>query len=118
MLSLGISPAKSADITDFMRYFDLYGKPNASNDLTLEKVKAKFRPYRYGYITELNVTGPGQYSVTKHYAMGRASHELAYCLLDRRTCFLTGKAIETRNSHEPGGEHMFWAGGDSGSGCR
>ena len=88
--TLGASSYDTRLITDFMRYFGLYGAPNATNDLTLDKIRAMFLPYRYGYITEMNVTAPGKYSATKHYAMGRASHELAYCLPDAKTCFLTG----------------------------
>ncbi len=76
-----------------MRYYGLYGTPTAPNDLTLANIRSKFWPYRYGYITEMNVTGPGQYSARKHYAMGRMSHELAKCLPDGRTCFLTGAQL-------------------------
>ena len=88
--NLGVTASSTKSITDFMRYYDLYGIPNATNDLTLDKIRAMFLPYRYGYITEMNVTAPGKYSATKHYAMGRASHELAYCLPDAKTCFITG----------------------------
>ena len=73
-----------------MRYYGFYGTPTANNNLTLDIIRANFLPYRYGYITEMNVTSPGNYSAKKHYAMGRASHELTYCLPDNKTCFLTG----------------------------
>lgn len=52
-------------------------------------------PYRYGWIPELTATGPaGALEGTKHYAMGRFSHEQALVLPDRRTAYLSDDGSE------------------------
>lgn len=43
-------------------------------------------PYFYGWIPEVKADGTG---FTKHYAMGRLSHELAYVMPDRKTAYMT-----------------------------
>ncbi|MDD5393056.1 MAG: DUF839 domain-containing protein [Thiothrix sp.] len=52
------------------------------------KKPAKSSPYMVGWITEAHVNG-GKGSYTKHYALGRFSHELAYVLPDQQTVYLT-----------------------------
>ena len=42
-------------------------------------------PYRYGYIPEVTVLPNGTGTITKHYCMGRFSHEAAVVMPDRRT---------------------------------
>jgi len=44
-------------------------------------------PYRYGIITEVIVNSIGKTEVTKHYAMGRLSNELAHVMPDSRTAY-------------------------------
>ncbi|EIJ33679.1 alkaline phosphatase PhoX [Thiothrix nivea] len=52
------------------------------------KNPAKSSPYMVGWVTETRIRdGKGHYS--KHYAMGRFSHELAYVLPDQKTAYLT-----------------------------
>jgi hypothetical protein len=52
-------------------------------------------PYRYGWIPELTATGPaGALEGTKHYAMGRFSHEQALVLPDQRTVYLSDDGSE------------------------
>ena len=47
-------------------------------------------PYRYGWIPEVDDTGAdGSLSGSRHYSMGRFSHEMAYVLPDRRTVYLS-----------------------------
>ncbi|WP_024954182.1 PhoX family protein [Sulfurospirillum arcachonense] len=47
-------------------------------------------PYDYGWTPEIKVLNEkGDVKVTKHYAMGRFSHELAYVMPDNKTVFLT-----------------------------
>ncbi len=43
-------------------------------------------PYFYGWVPEVKADGTG---FTKHYAMGRLSHELAYVMPDQRTAYMT-----------------------------
>ncbi len=52
-------------------------------------IKARFNPYRYGYPFEVKVKGWLDVTVTRHHAMGRFSHELAYVMPDRRTVYMT-----------------------------
>jgi secreted PhoX family phosphatase len=49
--------------------------------------KAKANPYFYGYIPEIKVGEQGTVSVTKHYSIGRFSHELMKMMPDNRTAF-------------------------------
>jgi len=46
-------------------------------------------PYHNGWITEVDVNKNGSAEFTKHYAMGRFSHELAYVMPDGKTAYLT-----------------------------
>ena len=55
---------------------------------TMDGFRDVFKPYRYGYITEVTLDGAAPKGV-KHYAMGRFSHELAYVLPDEKTVYLT-----------------------------
>jgi len=48
----------------------------------------KLNPYNYGYATEVKVLNEaGDYTVTKHHAMGRLAFELAYVLPDKKTVY-------------------------------
>lgn len=47
-------------------------------------------PYDYGYAVEIKVLNEaGDYSVVKHYAMGRLALELAYVMPDEKTVYLS-----------------------------
>jgi len=46
-------------------------------------------PYYYGWTPEVKVDSQGQFQHTKHYAMGRFSHELAYVMPDQKTVYLS-----------------------------
>lgn len=47
-------------------------------------------PYDYGFVIEVQLLNEhGDYSVKKHYAMGRRSLELAYVMPDNQTVYLT-----------------------------
>ena len=58
---------------------------------SVEKGKAPkiLNPYDYGYITEIDPLNFETVKVTKHYSMGRFSHELAYVMPDQRTVYLS-----------------------------
>lgn len=43
-------------------------------------------PYFYGWIPEVKADGTG---FTKHYSMGRVSHELAYVMPDQKTAYMS-----------------------------
>lgn len=52
-------------------------------------------PYYYGWIPEIKVDERGNAAYTKHYAMGRFSHELAYVMPDRKTVYMTDDGTNT-----------------------
>jgi hypothetical protein len=49
--------------------------------------KKEANPYHYGYITEVEVKKDGSTHVTKHYAMGRGTWEMAKVLDDGKTAY-------------------------------
>ncbi|MGP2656471.1 choice-of-anchor I family protein [Malaciobacter sp. WC5094] len=49
----------------------------------------KMSPYYYGWTPEVKITDEGEADYTKHYAMGRMSHELAYVMPDNKTVYLS-----------------------------
>ncbi len=64
-------------------YYDQIA-PYFGGDLTLAS------PYYYGWITELAIlNAAGDTHYTKHYSMGRFSHELAYVMPDAKTVYLS-----------------------------
>lgn len=48
----------------------------------------QLNPYYYGWTPEVRIQ-QGNAIYTKHYSMGRASHELAYVMPDKKTVYLT-----------------------------
>jgi hypothetical protein len=75
----------SEDITDYVRYFGVYPE-----DLTsVSAVTDVFKPYRYGYCTEISVDASGKTTPAKHYAIGRMAFELCIVLPDQRTTLCT-----------------------------
>ncbi|HEO99544.1 MAG TPA: DUF839 domain-containing protein [Epsilonproteobacteria bacterium] len=46
-------------------------------------------PYYYGWVPELSIGAQGEAAYTKHYSMGRFSHELAYVMPDRKTVYMS-----------------------------
>jgi hypothetical protein len=59
-------------------------------------------PYHYGHLPEVTVHPDGTGSITKHYCMGRISHELVEVMPDRRTVLMGDDATN-------GGLFMFIA---------
>lgn len=49
--------------------------------------KKEAKAYDYGYITEVHVDAKGKTDVTKHYAMGRGTWEMAKVMSDSKTAF-------------------------------
>ncbi len=68
----------------------LYGAPNKAN------------PYHYGHLPEVTVNPDGTGTITKHYCLGRISHELVQVMPDRRTVLMGDDATN-------GGLFMFIA---------
>ena len=66
--------------------YDATGRQQAA---TMAGFREVFKPYRYGYITEVSVEGDGKAEGVKHYAMGRFSHELGYVMPDQKTVYMT-----------------------------
>ena len=59
-------------------------------------------PYHYGHLPEVTVNPDGTGSITKHYCMGRISHELVQVMPDQRTVLMGDDATN-------GGLFMFIA---------
>ena len=75
--------AAIASNTQFKTYIErLYGDANASAD------PVKANPYLYGHMPEVTVNPDGTGTVTKHYCLGRISHELIQVMPDQRTCLM------------------------------
>jgi hypothetical protein len=50
-----------------MRYWDIYPEDIS----TIEDITTYFKPYKYGYVTEVDIDSDGNNVVYKHMAMGR-----------------------------------------------
>lgn len=84
-----VEEAKSMDdIDDYFkpmaRYFGV-----AADTTDLDQFRKVFKPYRYGYPTEVAVSADGTAKPIKHYAMGRVALELAYVMPDRKTIYMS-----------------------------
>jgi secreted PhoX family phosphatase len=85
----GVEAATSMDDIDdyykpMIRYVGL-----DPDSVSLDDFKAGFKPYKYGYPTEIAVKEDGSYSVAKHYAMGRVAVELAAVMPDEKTVYIS-----------------------------
>jgi secreted PhoX family phosphatase len=69
---------------------NLFGDPDKAN------------PYHYGHLPEVKVNADGTGTITKHYCMGRISHELVQVMPDQRTVLMGDDATN-------GGLFMFIA---------
>ncbi len=49
----------------------------------------KMTPYYYGWSPEVTIGSDGTPSYTKHFAMGRFSHELSYVMPDKKTVYMS-----------------------------
>jgi NAD pyrophosphatase/5'-nucleotidase NadN len=49
----------------------------------------KMSPYYYGWTPEVKITQEGEADYSKHYAMGRFSHELSYVMPDNKTVYMS-----------------------------
>ncbi|MEA2099962.1 MAG: choice-of-anchor I family protein [Campylobacterota bacterium] len=50
---------------------------------------AKASPYYYGWTPEVTIDSNGAAVYTKHYSLGRMSHELSYVMPDRKTVYMS-----------------------------
>lgn len=57
--------------------------------MTMEEYRAAVNPYNYGFATEVTISAAGEATIAKHYAMGRASVELANVMPDRKTAYIS-----------------------------
>lgn len=75
-------------------------EPNASNptdnkayqsasQLFWQGDESKNNPYYYGWIPEVSIDDTGNPIYSKHFSMGRFSHELAYVMPDNKTVYLS-----------------------------
>ncbi|HMN76610.1 MAG TPA: DUF839 domain-containing protein [Burkholderiaceae bacterium] len=62
---------------------NLYGSETAAN------------PYHYGHMPEVTVNPDGSGSITKHFCMGRISHELVQAMPDQRTALMGDDATNS-----------------------
>ncbi len=51
--------------------------------------RTKLNPYFYGWMPEVKVKSDATTDYTKHYSMGRFSHELAYVMPDNKTVYMS-----------------------------
>jgi uncharacterized protein len=49
----------------------------------------KASPYYYGWTPEITIASDGKAQYTKHYSMGRMSHELSFVMPDEKTVYLS-----------------------------
>jgi hypothetical protein len=49
----------------------------------------KLSPYYYGWTPEVTIAGDDSAVYTKHYSMGRMSHELSYVMPDEKTVYMS-----------------------------
>ena len=49
----------------------------------------KSNPYYYGWVPEVKINTDGTPAYTKHYAMGRFSHEVSYVMPDNKTVYMS-----------------------------
>ena len=49
----------------------------------------KMSPYYYGWTPEVQIDSNGDTDYSKHYAMGRMSHELSYVMPDKKTVYMS-----------------------------
>ncbi len=75
---------------------NLYGDANAVND------PVKANPYLYGHLPEVTVNADGTGTLTKHFCLGRISHELVHVCPDQRTVLMGDDATN-------GGAFLFVA---------
>ncbi|MGY9046903.1 hypothetical protein P775_25875 [Puniceibacterium antarcticum] len=57
--------------------------------MTLDEFRATYKPYRYGYPTEITVTEDGSATAHKHFSMGRVAVELAKVMPDQKTAYIS-----------------------------
>lgn len=57
--------------------------------MTLDEFRAAYKPYRYGYPTEITISDAGEGAAYKHFAMGRVAVELANVMPDRKTAYIS-----------------------------
>lgn len=74
-----------------VRTTDDAGLPTADIQPFLDE----FSAYHYGFPVEVKLANDGTPTVTKHYAMGRVSLELAYVFPDEKTALLTDDGSNT-----------------------
>jgi secreted PhoX family phosphatase len=83
--------ADLAELDDYAKPMALYFGYDAMSKAThptMDGFREVFKPYRYGYITEVSIDDAGKASGVKHYAMGRFSHELGYVMPDQKTVYM------------------------------
>ena len=86
-----------AKLDDYYKPMALYfnydavapGKSGESFHPDMNGFRAVFKPYNYGWITEVSIGDDGKGKGVKHYALGRFSHELGYVMPDRKTVYLS-----------------------------
>ncbi|HEY4135123.1 MAG TPA: alkaline phosphatase PhoX [Alphaproteobacteria bacterium] len=77
-----------AQFLENTKYFKSFSK-NLYGDET------KANPYHYGHMPEITVHADGTGTVTKHYNMGRLSHELVQVMPDERTVLMGDDATNS-----------------------
>lgn len=67
----------------------------AFNDNLYGNTSTAFNPYLYGHLPEITVKADGTGAITKHYCLGRISHELVQVMPDNRTVLMGDDATNS-----------------------
>ncbi len=87
--------ARAVEEATGMDQIDDYYKPMIRyvgfdpDTVSIDDFKAGFKPFNYGYPTEITVKEDGSYAVAKHYAMGRVAVELGKVMPDQKTVYIS-----------------------------
>ena len=85
----GIEEAASLDEIDSYDYPMVRFQGVDPTTMSLEDFRAAYRPYRYGFPTEIKVDAKGDGIAYKHFSMGRVAVELASVMPDQKTVYIS-----------------------------
>ena len=87
--------ARSIEMATALDQIDDYDYPMVRYEgvnpatMSLDEFRNAYKPYRYGYPTEVVVSEDGSATAHKHFAMGRVAVELASVMPDGKTAYIS-----------------------------
>jgi len=85
----GIEAATSLDEIDDYDFPMVRYEGLDPTTMTLDEFRAAYKPYRYGYPTEITIGEDGSATADKHFSMGRVAVELASVMPDQKTVYIS-----------------------------